>query len=210
MSICLLMIGDGRDEYHERAYESAFTHGLRPYPSAASDVVCVRHVVAVDDREHRLGFAGAIAEGWRRVLETGAEWCFHLEMDFTFDAPVALDGMIGLLEDQEHLVQVSLKRQAVNAEELAAGGLVERDPDAYRQRVAGGVMWTEHRQYFTTNPSVYSTRLCRHGWPQVDRSEGVFTHRLLEDPDARFAIWGAKFDAPLVHHIGEDRAGTGY
>lgn len=199
MSICLLRIGDGRDAYHDRSWESA-----------KQMLPAFDHVVTIDDRAHALGFAGAIAEGWRQVRETGADWICHLEMDFTFNEPVPLDGMIELLEDQEHLVQVSLKRQAVNAAECAAGGLVEMAPDDYRQRVEGGVIWTEHRRYFTTNPSVYSAKLCRHGWPQVERSEGVFTHRLLQDPEARFAIWGGKFDAPLVHHIGDERRGRGY
>ena len=199
MSVCLLMLRDGRDEYHHRAHESA--KAMLP---------ATKYTVTVHDDDHELGFAGAIAQGWDAVLETGADWCFHLEMDFTFNAPVALDGMIDLLERQPHLAQVALKRQPVNHEERAAGGIVERHPGDFRQRVENGVIWTENRRCFTTNPCLYSARLCRHGWPQVPNSEGIFTHRLLEDPDVAFAFWGAKFDAPLVHHIGDVRAGAGY
>lgn len=199
MTVCLLRIGDGRDSYHEQSWASA----VEMLPRVA-------HVVTVDDREHKLGFAGAVAEGWRQVRQTDATHVFHLELDFTFNQPVPLGAMIELLDAEPHLVQVALKRQPVNADEKRAGGIVELHPDDFHQRTANGVIWTEHRRFFTTNPCVYSVNLCRHGWPQVPQSEGVFTHRLLEDSDARFAFWGGKFDAPLVHHIGDDRAGTGY
>jgi hypothetical protein len=74
----------------------------------------------------------------------------------------------------------------------------------------GRVFWTEHRRFFTTNPSVYRTSLCKLGWPQESESEGKFTHRLLADPLLRFAFWGRKFDPPLCEHIGTIRAGAGY
>lgn len=199
MSVCLLRIGDGRDAVHERSWASL--QEMLPV---------VQHVVTVDDRDHRLGFSGAIAQGWRDVLLTDADWVFHAELDFLYTAPIQLAGMIELLEEQSHLAQVALKRQPVNTDEIAAGGIVEAHPDDFHQRVEGGTIWTEHSRYFTTNPSVYSTRLCRHGWPQIPHSEGVFTHRLREDPAVRFALWGAKYDAPLVEHIGAVRAGTGY
>ena len=199
MNACLLRIGDGRDEYHERSWQSA-----------VASLPKMQHVVTIDDHAHELGFSGAIAEGWRQALVTGADYIFHLEMDFTFNAPVPLAAMIELLEAKPYLAQVALKRQPVNAEERAAGGIVELHPDDFRQRVENGVIWTENRRCFTTNPCAYSTRLCLHGWPQEPHSEGVFTHRLLADPDVQFAFWGAKLDAPLVHHIGDDRTGTGY
>jgi hypothetical protein len=199
MSVCLLRIADGRDAYHDACWESAKVA-----------LPAVEHIVTVDDREHRLGFAGAIQQGWREALESGCDHVLHLEMDFTFREPVQLDAMCDLLDEHEHLAQVALKRQPVNAEEIAAGGIVEQHPEDFRQRVENGVIWTEHRRFFSTNPCVYATALCRHGWPQVEHSEGMFTHRLLADPDVRFAYWGGKFDAPLVEHIGHARSGTGY
>jgi hypothetical protein len=63
-SWCLLRIGDGRDDDHERAWESL--EQMLPSPD---------HIVTIDDRDHKLGFAGAIAEGWRQVRETGAAFC---------------------------------------------------------------------------------------------------------------------------------------
>lgn len=191
MSLCLMVIDDGREDYLERCL--------------ASHVPDAAFTVKVSDPDHVLGFAGAIQRGWEQVLATGAEWVFHLESDFTLDERVPLQRMIALLEALPHLAQVSLKRQAVNEREKAAGGIVEADPDDFTDRDG----WTEHRRYFTTNPSVYSTRLCERGWPQQAHSEGVFTHQVLAD-DLSFAIWGQKSDPPKVTHIGERRTGTGY
>lgn len=198
MSLCLLLIGDGRDEVHERSWASI--QERLPF-----DVK-----VTVDDRDHDLGFAGAIAEGWQKATETGAEWVWHAEADFLYLETVPVERMIGLLRRRPELAQLSLKRQPWNDREKAAGGLVEADPDDFIQRTDSGDVYTEHRRYWTTNPSLYSVGFCHQGWPQVERSEGIFTHRLLEDRDLRFGIWGAKFDPPRVEHIGETRAGKGY
>lgn len=200
MTLCLLRIGDGRDEYHERSWASAqnFLPGWD-------------HIVTVDDRNHELGFAGAIQQGWDEVLDTGADYVFHLELDFEFLDVVPIAQMIGLLETRPYLVQVALKRQAVNPQEKEAGGIVEFRPDQFHQRHYAGYVWTEQRLFFTTNPSVYPVALCAQRWPQQEFSEGVFTHRLFDhDPLARSAFWGAKFDPPAVMHIGDERKGTGY
>ena len=198
--VCLLRIGDGRGEYHNRSWESA----QEALPTGEMD-----HVL-IDDSAHELGFSGAIAEGWRQALETGADWVFHLELDFTFARPVPLERMIRVLTEHSYLVQMSLKRQPWNEEEKDAGGIVECCPDDFTQRTDRGDVWTEQRRYFTTNPSLYPAALCNLGWPKEGESEGRFTHRLLADPDARFGIWGPKFDPPAVEHIGAERQGTGY
>lgn len=199
MSVCLLLIDDGREDYLERARLSL--DELAPE---------LDFVVQVLDRTHSLGFAGAIEKGWKGVLRTGADYVLHWESDFIAKAPVPVEEMVALLERRPHLLQVSLKRQAWNERERAAGGIVEADPDDFTE-MHDGATWTEHRRYFTTNPSVYPASLCSLGWPQKPHSEGLFTHALLAvDPKIRFAIWGAKFDPPMVEHIGEVRAGVGY
>lgn len=200
MTVCLLCIGDGRDEVHEHSWASAQLC-LPPWDRK----------VVVDDRDHSLGFAGAIQAGWQEVLDTGADWVVHLEMDFVFNAPVPVGDMIEVLDQNRHLAQMALKRQPWNEEEKAAGGIVECHPEDFTQQSDGLHVWTEHRRFFTTNPSVYSAKLCAAGWPQQPESEGRFTHALLDiDPKLRFAFWGGKFAPPLVEHIGEVRAGVGY
>lgn len=199
MKVCLLLIHDGREDYLERTLLSASE--MLPRLSRR---------VTIDDSAHRLGFAGAIQAGWEQVTGMDVDYVFHLEADFTFNFPVELRAMVELLERHPYLAQVSLKRQPWNERERAAGGIVEADSEDFTECFDGKATWTEHRRYFTTNPSVYPASLCSMGWPQISESEGMFTHRLLEDPMLRFAIWGGKFDPPAVEHIGEVRAGVGY
>lgn len=199
MNLAFLFIHDGRADYKERTLESA--EEMLPEPP---------RFLEVDDSAHELGFAGAIQAGWEKVIESGAEWVFHCEGDFLFNQPIPIDRMVAVLQRHPSIAQVCLKRQPWNAAEKAAGGIVELNPDVYTQHVDQGDIYTTHRVCFSTNPCVYPAALCRQGWPQVENSEGVFTHRLLEDPEVRFAFWGAKFDPPLVEHIGMERAGVGY
>lgn len=196
MTVCLLLIHDGREDYLERTLASA----RECLPTFDQRIV-------VDDSTHTLGFAGAIQHGWGQA-ET--DWIFHLEADFTFNAPIDVRGMIATLDRHQHLAQLVLKRQPWNAEEKAAGGIVELHADDFTERYDGRSVWTEHRRFWSTNPGVYHRRFVELGWPQEPFSEGVFTHRLLADPDLRFAFWGGKYAPPLVEHIGLRRAGTGY
>lgn len=201
MTIAVLAISDGRDDIHHQAWLSFCENVNVPDDT---------QLLFVEDPRHELGFHGAVQAGWDQVIDTGADWVFHFERDFTFNEPIDVPAMVQLLERQPHLVQVALKRQAWNPQEKAAGGIVEQHPDDYVERSDDQATWTEHRRFFTTNPSVYSARLCRLGWPQESESEGKFTHMLLRDPLLRFAFWGAKFDPPRVEHIGHIRTGVGY
>lgn len=203
MNFCVLLISDGRHDYRERTLDSA--KEMLPEPAC---------MIEIDDSDHKLGFAGAIQAGWERVIQTDADFVCHLEGDFTFNKPVPIERMIGVLERRPYLAQLVLLRQPWNRDELAYGGVVQAregiNDDVFTQRTEHGDIWTEHRAFFSTNPCVYPVGLCHQGWPQVPESEGKFTHRLLEDPDVRFAFWGAKFDPPRVTHIGEHRTGNGY
>lgn len=200
MKVCQIRIGDGRDDYHDKARASI--DEMWPLPD---------YVIEIDDRDHRLGFAGAIALAWDKVRRTNADYVAHLELDFTYTEQVEQDRMIGCLERHPHLVQMSLKRQPVNGEEVAAGDFVKLHPEDYREQYDGYAVWTETRRFFTTNPSLYPVNLCYRGWPQVQHSEGVFSIEYFrEHPHAHTGIWGAKFDEPRCIHIGDVRAGTGY
>lgn len=201
MRFAVLTIRDGRDDVHERSIESLQLHC--PVPD--------EHVV-VDDSEHDLGFAGAIAEGWRRVaaLDTDVDYVFHHEADFLFTQRVEIEAMARVLDAHPHLAQLVLKRQPWNDQERDAGGIVEMWPDEYVQRVHAGHLFTEHRLHWSTNPGLYPVGWCQQGWPQSAGSEQAWTERLVEAADVRFAYWGAKYDPPLVEHIGVERTGRGY
>lgn len=197
MSVCLLAIGDGRDAYHERSWAS-----LR------EQLPDVDHTVVIDDREHRLGFAGAVAEGWRQALATGAAHVFHAELDFVYLQPVELDAMTDALDAHPHLVQLALLRGPVNAQEIAAGGVLEQHPGDYESVRWRGCSWREHRRHVTTNPALWPRAIVRRGWPQREHSEGHFGMSLFSAaPGLRAAYWGDGVD---VLHIGDVRSGTGY
>jgi hypothetical protein len=157
------------------------------------------------------GFAGAVQAGWAAIRAIPrAELVFWLEDDFTFNAPLDLTAIAQVLDQQQHLAQIVLKRQPWSTAEIAAGGIVEMHPDDYIERTDGARVWTEHRRFWSTNPSMFRADTCWRDWPAGRQSEGIFTHELLADADTRFAFWGAKHAEPLVTHIGDIRAGHGY
>lgn len=160
---------------------------------------------------HRRGFGGAISNAWKYVLSTDESYVFHLEDDFVFNEEIHLDRISDLLANRTYLIQVALKRQAWNQDEINAGGIVETDPASFEEVVSGGEVWTEHKKFFTTNPCVYRSSLCQHGWPEGNESEGKFGISLKSEfPDHKFAFWGGKYDKPMVTHIGKTRKGVGY
>lgn len=201
--IALMVIFDGRDQYLDETLASLETSlpGFKGFTDT----------ILIDDSDHQLGFAGAIQEGWRQVIQTDAEHVFHLEQDFTFTRPVLLDRMATVLDAFPYLAQLALRRQPWNDAERAAGGVIERHPDCYLEVQWDGWEWLEHREFFTTNPSLYPVELCEFGWPDGEHSEGMFGLRLCaHDPALRFGYWGARSDPPRVTHIGDRRAGIGY
>lgn len=164
----------------------------------------------------RQGFAGAIRYAWQTVLaDSPATHLFHLEDDFTFNRPVNVDDMAKVLDTHPHLAQLALRRQPWNDIERAAGGVVEVNPDAYQEVLMANsdrmYSWLEHREFWTTNPSLIRTEFIGdHPWPLGPRSEGVYSLSLAADPDLRFGYWGSRESGEWVHHIGNDRVGTGY
>jgi hypothetical protein len=158
-----------------------------------------------DTGARRAGFAGTIAAGWHMLR--GVDHLFHLEDDFTFNRPVPLYQMRAILDRYPHLAQMSLLRQAWNASERAAGGVMQVNPENYAHWHSDGTRWVEQGAYFTTNPSLIPGAVVERGWPQVPNSEGIFTHQLLAD-GYRFGIWGAGEE--WVEHIGLERTGNGY
>lgn len=198
MTVAWLLIGDGRDAYHDASLGSLEEN--LPDPD---------YVIRVDDPEHRLGFAGAIQAGWDRVLQTDAEWVWHGELDFTLNRPVPLDDMIAVLQGNRHLTQLALLRQPWNRAEKLAGGIWQQHPDSYTRHGTWPRQWMEHARHWTTNPCLYPRWVAERGWPQVPQSEGMFGLKLFaEDPARRAAYWGAGEE--WCTHVGQERAGTGY
>lgn len=154
------------------------------------------------------GFGGAIRAGWASV--SNCDYVFHLEDDFIFNEDINIDDMITILEENPSLAQVALKRQPWNDEEHAAGGFMEQNLDAYEQMESVRISWVKQSLFFTTNPSLYSTKLLEIGWPDVPRSEGIFSIEYLLPRGYEFGFLGRKEDPPKVTHIGTNRVGVGY
>ena len=195
MTVALLLISDGREDYLEQTLASV-----------EANLPDFDQIVHIDDTAHELGFAGAIQAGWDRI---STDHVVHLEADFTFNRSVPVDRLVGALDRNPHLTQIALLRQPWNPVERAAGGIIATDPSAYAQRQDGDDQWLEHRKFWTTNPCVYPRWIVERGWPQCNQSEGMFGLKLFaEDPAYRAAFWGSGEE--WVEHIGHGRAGHGY
>lgn len=230
MSIAVLVITDGRDEYLAPTLQSAMANLTGPITEwwMYDDTGDAAYRAGLERRwptfEHfnagpRQGFGGAIRAAWAHLaVHSAADFVFHLEADFTFRRPVDLGQMAAVLTDRPHLAQMALVRQSWNADEANAGGIVQRAPHAFAQcRDYDDRWWLEHRLFWTTNPSLYRRSLLDVGWPTCDQSEGIFGIQLVEagtpeaEPaDVRFGYWGRLDDGPWVDHIGEARKGKGY
>ena len=213
VSWTLLLVTDGRDDYLADAVASA--DAMLPDPARrvmVDDTGSAEHAsmlrglyprFEVHDAEKRRGLAGAVRAGWG-VCDT--DYVFHLEDDFTFNEPTDIAAMAGVLDAHPKLAQMCLLRQPWNAEEQAAGGIVEKDPGDYRH---SHVMWPyeahwlTHRRLFSLNPCLIPRRVYELGWD--DGNERGFTDRLLAD-GYNFAYWGQPGDPPRVTHIGRRRA----
>lgn len=224
MSTILVVMTDGRDHVLERTIRSAqeSIHGEIVERWIHDDTGDDAHRSALADyfpdfevkgAGPRRGFGGAYHYTFELLRErSGVDYVFMLEDDFVFNRPIELFSMQGVLDRNRDLVQLALRRQAWSENEKLAGGVIEQHPEAYAERRDHfGNAWLEHRQFFTTNPSLFRRTLCRREWPWQARSEGLFTHEILrDDPDAVFGYWGTRDDPPWVEHIGEVRNGKGY
>jgi hypothetical protein len=228
--IAVMIITDGRRDYIARTIASAANRLRGPigewwiYDDSGDPAnrawlaemwPNMRHISHTDGRQ---GFGGAIRYAWNTLREQSAcDHVFHLEDDFTFNREIPLDDMAEILAQHPELAQLALRRQAWNSEERAAGGVVEVRPDEFSQtsrwlRDGHVVDWLEHRLFWTTNPALFRRDLLdRFEWPDAMHSEGLFTREILAaDSENRFGYWGGRDSGEWVHHIGENRIGTGY
>lgn len=229
MTIAVLVITNGREECLAETVQTMMRHLVGPVTEwwMFDDTGDERYRTGLVRRYPTFshihegppqGFGGAIRRAWA-VLRIGssARYVFHVEDDFRFLRPVDLGAMATVLEQRPEVAQMALRRQPWNADERAAGGVVERDPDAFTEYADAGHRWLAHRAFWTTNPSLYRRTLCGVGWPTGDHSEGRFGLQLLEQgtPEAtaeqvRMGYWGARSSGVWVEHIGHRRIGGGY
>lgn len=229
MSIAVLVMTDGRDEYLDQTVRSAMGSLTGPvtewwmHDDTGDDEYRAglrrRYPTFLHAGEGpRRGFGGAIRHAWSLVAATSpTRFVFHLEADFVFRRPVDLDALATVLDARLYLVQLALRRQACNGDERDAGGIVERYPDAYTPTTDGTHWWLEHRLFYTTNPSLIRRSLIDRGWPDGEHSEGRMGIDLCTNgspetraDQVRFGYWGNRDTGTWVDHIGTIRAGLGY
>lgn len=133
------------------------------------------------------------------------DYIFAVEDDFTYERPVDLGSMIGILREAPHLAQVALLRDACYPDE-------RQDPSSIlgwpRPAFTFREGWFEHRLFFTLNPSLFRKALTKRPWPAGKHSETLFGKALLNDPKTRGAFLGD--GSEWIRHIGQVRAGVGY
>ena len=222
--ITLIIMTDGRGEYlsesinsldnlrgdftqlviHDDSGDQAFTDWLRRTYGGDQFTIC--------STPGRSGFAGAYTSAWswlRKNCEN--DWIFFTEDDFVYTRPVELDKMITVMENNPKLVQLALRRQPWNDVEAWFGGIVESRANTYTDKTDGTNHWLEHRNFFTTNPSLIRTQLIHdRDWIDEPESEGKFGWRLYSETDSVAGFWGSRESGEWCFHIGKNRIGTGY
>ena len=159
----------------------------------------------IDDRDHRLGMAGAVRAAWDWAIERDVDYLLHVEEDFRF-LELPLDGMLDVFRQDETLAQVVLKRQPWSPEEVQAGGIIECHPDEYTDHRADQLSWVSHQRIFSLNPCLIPRRILEIGWPDGNEAEMTST---LVGKGYRFGFYGHRADPPRVQHIGAVR-GAGW
>lgn len=151
------------------------------------------------------GLAAAVRAGWDTA---SGDYVFHVEEDFTFNETIDLDRLAALLKSRPELAQICLLRQPspFSDDEMRAGGIVEKNPDAYEERHSAHGDYLVHREGFSLNPCLIPRVVYEQGCPDDPISPEAELGRRLVDQGFFFAYAGRKGDPPKVEHIGVTRA----
>lgn len=191
----LIIVDDSGDEAHRRhLFDALHPQTLRPVA------------------EGKAGYNAAMKTVWD-VARNYPDGVFFLEDDFLLESPIDTAQLKALTDYNPALAQVALLRQPWWQFEVDAGGLIpalETQGHQFQDCTANnGTAWTQHRAFFTGNPSYIPARTFQHDWPDGDYSEGAMGVQIFRDPLAVCAFLGSRTDGPLVKHVGL-RSGFGY
>jgi hypothetical protein len=161
--------------------------------------------------EENMGYS-YLLKTWATSLEFESEYILLLEDDFLLIDNLIVDDIIDVLNKNENLLEMSLKRQAWSSQEVEAGGMIENifQEDKFVEHDG----WFAQRLFFTSNPSfIKIDRLRKYAkeiyQPNEVVTEGEFGSRIFNNhPDVYCAFWGNIFDKHKVEHIGYRRTGT--
>lgn len=199
--ISLVVISDGRDELLTQTLAS-FREHARDYE--------LMHTHAVDDREHALGFCGALSAGMKSAsADPDAHFIFHLEEDWRFLRPFSVAAMAAILRADRECFQVSLLR-GPHGDEGPAGplGWPEVEPMSLTAEGQPIIDYLQHALYYTTNPNLIritdAASIAKVTPPNCEGNLGSW----LIDQGWHFAALGE--GEPWIEHTGVQRTGVGY
>lgn len=133
------------------------------------------------------------------------------EEDFILERRTFLDFMAKILEHNDDLCQIILKRQPWYENEVRLGGVIEACQefgDKFTER-GKTINYTVHTSHFSNNPNLMPYSIIREfPWPDGERSESrygqeLFSHGLMS------SYMGVIKSEPIVTHVGI-RSGSGY
>lgn len=192
-------------------------------PTALREIERVtRDRLSVRLTNSHVGFCAATELAWNAASEDGPDWIFWLEHDFTFNRPVDLSALAAVMDAEPQVTQMALLRQPVSDAEVEIGGYLNTPHRDYQPRETAIYHlgadpaddfdiadWFEHRDYWTTNPSLFRRQLAVDlAWPTSPQCEGHFGFAVRAAiPGASFGVWGD--GAEWVTHTGV-RDGKGY
>ena len=191
--IGLAYISDREDLYLPRCQKSVSSH--IEYDFYAETVI--------DDREHKLGLAGAANAAWQWAVEQDLDYLFHVEEDFIFTGAVDILELRDILDLNPELAQVCLQRQATAPHEIYAGGVMKALGAEARICNSCGLRWSVQSSIFSLNPSLIPRHVFELGWPTSN--ESGFTQQLL-DLGYAFGFLGHPSDMRVVDTIGNMRS----
>ena len=146
-------------------------------------------------------------------IELDSKYLFLLEDDFLLIEKFDIDEVLDILDNNENIYQLVLKRQAWSQEEIAAGGMIERINNGSNFVQKEG--WFEHCEFFTTNPFFADVKRLRKYSKEIYKnlnellSEGDFGKKLFENnSEICSAFLGNISDSYKVEHIGHIRTGV--
>jgi hypothetical protein len=206
VTVGIVVVGDGRYEYMNRALMSLSRFAAYPFvmhrivqDSGLPAPVTYPEGWEVVAHPQRRGLAAAVQSAWSN-LPAEVEFLLHVEEDFLLTEDVDIDAMASCLSANPNLAQLVLKRQPCNPQEAAAGGIIECYPNEYADRDG----FVEHKRLFSLNPCLIPRHIIDRGWPDHG-GEREFTDPLVAD-GYTFGFWGMRNDRPRCFHVGEQRS----
>lgn len=217
MKYALLIITDGRADYLARTLESFHPNVTFKNTAVVDDSTTEAGLdlaLSLGDEfgslsysapDRKLGGAGAIRMGWETARKFDVDYIFHLEDDWCFPHAVDVEAMAWVLERNETMANIVLRRQPWGNE--GPDGYIGDNPTAFTEHttLSYNRAWLSHTRGFWLNPCLYRRSLIEeYEWPEHGH-EHHFTEQLAVD-GWHYGVLGRKQDPPRCIHIGNERS----